>query len=363
MLHGLPRDLEAEECQPPGIESGKMLIRLLERKRPAHEGDVSMIEETFAHVGGAIRRSGDLARSAHVRPAEHESAAMLINEARSRDRYHVHDYAGSPFGGPAFAGHDFIRIFAWRRQLMGLKIAAAAAVLLAALSFSGWAQNTGQMINVTSGGKDYVSYLSAPQTPGIKPGIVLVHSFNGLEQGYKDLVDRFASQGFVVLAVGWQTFEKRPTDAVMAALLKDAIAVLRARDDVDGTRLGLTGFCAGGRYTMLFLPTIQDFEAGVAWYGFPNAGGSDGQPVKPIDEIGMLKHPLLMIHGSADAASPIAGIYQYATALQKSGKYFELKVYQGLPHGFMVQDGQLWRTDIADDAFGQMVGFFKRMLK
>ena len=70
-----------------------------------------------------------------------------------------------------------------------------------------------------------------------------------------------------------------------------------------------------------------------------------------------------MIHGSADAASPIAGIYQYATALQKSGKYFELKVYQGLPHGFMVQDGQLWRTDIADDAFGQMVGFFKRMLK
>ena len=69
-----------------------------------------------------------------------------------------------------------------------------------------------------------------------------------------------------------------------------------------------------------------------------------------------------MIHGSADQASPIAGIFQYAAALQKAGKYFELKVYQGLPHGFMVQNGQLWKTDQANDAYQQMVTFFKRKL-
>lgn len=246
---------------------------------------------------------------------------------------------------------------------MKLRTSLIVTAFLAALSLPLWAQNTGQAMTLTSGGKDYASYLSAPRTQGKWPAVVLVHSFNGLEQGYKDMVDRFASEGFVVLAVGWQTFEKRPTDAVMAVLMKDAIAALRARDDVDGARIGLTGFCAGGRYTMLFLPSIPDFAAGVAWYGFPNAGGTDGQPVKPIDEIGMLQRPLLMIHGSADAASPIAGIFQYATALQQGGKYFELKVYQGLPHGFMVQGGQLWRSDIADDAFRQMVGFFRRMLK
>ena len=246
---------------------------------------------------------------------------------------------------------------------MKARVAVIASALCATLVFPAWSQNAGQMMVVTSGGKDYASYLCAAPTPGKKPGIVLVHSFNGLEQGYKDLVDRFASEGFVVLAVGWQTFEKRPTDAVVAALMKDAIAVLRARSDVDASRIGLTGFCAGGRYTMLFLPVIADFSAGVAWYGFPNAGGTDDQPVKPMDEIGMLSRPLLMIHGSADAASPIAGIFQYATALQQAGKYFELKVYQGLPHGFMVQEGKLWRSDIADDAFQQMVSFFKRMLK
>lgn len=234
--------------------------------------------------------------------------------------------------------------------------------VLAALAAPAFAENNGQTISVMSGGKAYASYLSAAPGPGRKPGIVLIHSFNGLEQGYKDLVDKFAADGFVVFAVGWQTFEKSPSDAVVEQIVRDAVAVLKARNDVDPARLGLTGFCAGGRYTMLLLPTVSDFAAGVAWYGFPNAGGSAAQPVKPIDEIPQLQHPLLMIHGSADQASPIAGIFQYASALQGAGKYFELKVYQGLPHGFMVQNGQLWKTDKADDAYNQMVSFFKRTM-
>ena len=238
----------------------------------------------------------------------------------------------------------------------------AAAVALAALAVPLSAQNTGQMMDVASGGRMYASYLSAGAGQGRMPGIVLIHSFNGLEQGYKDLVDRFAADGFVVLAAGWQTFEKAPSDEVVGQLVKDSIAILKRRSDVDPSRIGLTGFCAGGRYTMLFLPVINDFAAGVAWYGFPNNGGSPAQPVKPIDEISQLQHPLLMIHGSADQASPIDGIFKYAAALQGAGKYFELKVYQGLPHGFMVQNGQLWKTDQANDAYKQMVAFFKRKL-
>ena len=235
-------------------------------------------------------------------------------------------------------------------------------MMLAALAVPAFAQNTGQAITLMSGGKAYASYLSAAPGPGRKPGIVLIHSFNGLEQGYKDLVDKFAADGFVVFAAGWQTFERSPSDAVVEQIVRDAVSVLKARNDVDPSKLGLTGFCAGGRYTMLFLPVVSDFTAGVAWYGFPNAGGSAAQPVKPIDEIPQLQHPLLMIHGSGDQASQIAGIFQYASALQGAGKYFELKVYQGLPHGFMVQNGQLWKADKAEDAYQQMVSFFKRML-
>lgn len=212
-------------------------------------------------------------------------------------------------------------------------------------------------VDIVSAGQSYKSYLSAPATGGPYPAIVLVHSFNGLEDGYKTMTDELAGEGFVVLAVGWQTFEKSPSDDTVKQLLQDSIAFLRDRDDVNKDLIGLTGFCAGGRYTMLFLPQIEDFKAGVAWYGFPK----NGSPA-PIDLIDQLKAPMLIIHGSADQASPLANIFDYATALASANATFELKVYSGEPHGFMLSGGQLRQDDVAKNAFNEMADYFKRKL-
>lgn len=215
----------------------------------------------------------------------------------------------------------------------------------------------GSDVIVTSGGQDYESYLAAPAEEGTYPGIVLIHSFNGLEQGYRDMTDQFAAHGFVVLAVGWQTFEQEPSDETMMQLVMDSADLLTARDDVDAERLGLTGFCAGGRYTMRYLPQMDVFGAGVAWYGFPNAGSPSG-----MELVSDLDAPMLIIHGTDDQPSPIADIYAYATALDEADKSFELKVYQGEPHGFMLADGQLRTDDVAMDAFNEMVDYFHRKL-
>lgn len=212
-------------------------------------------------------------------------------------------------------------------------------------------------VDVASGGQAYTSYLAAPAEGGPYPAVVLIHSFRGLEQGYRTMTDQFAAQGFVVLAVGWQTFEQSPSDATVQQLLVDSIAYLSAQDNVDAGRIGLTGFCAGGRYTMLFLPQISAFKAGVAWYGFPYRGDP-----APADVIGQLESPLLIIHGTADSPSPIGQIYDYAAALTDAGKYFELKVYYGEPHGFMLENSQLRQDEVAQDAFEQMVSFFQRKL-
>lgn len=203
-----------------------------------------------------------------------------------------------------------------------------------------------EQVSVESGGQAYESYLAAPSEGGPYPGIVLIHSFRGLEEGYRTMTDQFAAEGFVVLAVGWQTFEESPADATVQQLLLDSVAFLSARDDVDPARLGLTGFCAGGRYTMLFLPQIDAFGAGVTWYGFPNSGET-----QPADLIDQLDAPILMIHGTADEPSPITGIYDYATALTEAGKYFELKVYYGEPHGFMLENSRLRQDEVAQSAF------------
>lgn len=212
-------------------------------------------------------------------------------------------------------------------------------------------------VEITSGGQAYLSYLAAPTEGGPYPGIVLIHSFNGLEEGYRTMTDQFAAHGFVVLAVGWQTFERGPSDATMGQLLQDGVDFLSAREDVDAARLGLTGFCAGGRYTMLFLPQMDVFGAGVAWYGFPYNGD-----IPPADFIDDLASPMLVIHGTKDNPSPIADIYRYVTDLDAAGKVFELKVYAGEPHGFMLTDGQLRQDEVAQDAFEQMVSFFERKL-
>ena len=212
-------------------------------------------------------------------------------------------------------------------------------------------------VEIASAGQAYESYLAAPAEAGSYPGIVLIHSFNGLEEGYRTMTDQLAAQGFVVLAVGWQTFEKSPADATVSQLLQDSVAFLTAREDVDSDRLGLTGFCAGGRYTMLFLPQMDAFKAGVAWYGFPYSGET-----QPVDLIDGLSAPMLIMHGTADKPSPIAEIYDYATALTEAGKTFELKVYYGEPHGFMLSEGQLRQDEVAQDAFEQMTSYFKRKL-
>ena len=216
-------------------------------------------------------------------------------------------------------------------------------------------------VEIMSEKQAYPAYLAQPAEAGKKPAIVLIHSFNGLEPGYKNITDNLAKEGYVVLSPEWQTFTKTPADEVVEGLIKDSIAYLKTKPEVDVNRLGLTGFCAGGRYTMLFLPQMADFRSGVAWYGFPYSGGFVNQ-TKPVDHIAQLKVPMLMIHGTYDQASPVADIYRYATELNASDKYFELKVYQGKPHGFMIENDQLSESFEAKDAFREMADFFDRTL-
>lgn len=222
-------------------------------------------------------------------------------------------------------------------------------------------QLDGDMVEIESGGLTYPAYIAYPAEEGKYPAIVLIHSFNGLEPGYMDMADRVAAEGFVVVAPEWQTHEQSPPDATVEALISDSLTYLDTRTDVDPSRFGLTGFCAGGRYTMLFLPQMSEFGSGVAWYGFPYSGGFNNETI-PADVIEGLEAPLLIIHGTRDEASPVGDIYRYATDLDAAGKYFELKVYQGEPHGFVIEDGRLSGSFVANDAYEEMVTFFQRTL-
>ena len=217
-------------------------------------------------------------------------------------------------------------------------------------------------VELQSGNRTYPAYLAMPEGEGPWPGIVLLHSFGGLNAGYRNMTDKLASEGYVVITPEWLTFD-RPTDAVMEAIVRDSVRFLDERDDVNADLLGLTGSCAGGRYTMLFLPQIEEFDSGVAFYGFPyrESTANETAPAGYIDE---LDDPMLIIHGTADKASNVTDIYRYATDLDAAGKYFEMKIYQGEPHEFMLtEEDELSDSFAAKDAFWQMATFFERTLK
>ncbi len=219
-----------------------------------------------------------------------------------------------------------------------------------------------ESIKILSMGNSYPAYVAAPKKETHNPAIILIHSFKGLEPGYKTMIDKLAAQGFVGVAPEWQIFNQKPADDLVKQLVADCVAFLKKRSDVDKEKLGLTGFCAGGRYTMLFTPQMPEFKAAVPFYGFPYGKGFAGQHA-PIEYVKQLNAPMLMIHGSRDQASSIQDIYKYATALDTEGKYFEMKVYQGETHGFMIdKDGQLSQSFPAADAFWQMVMWFRRTI-
>ncbi len=219
-----------------------------------------------------------------------------------------------------------------------------------------------ESVKILSMGNSYPAFLAAPKTETRNPAIILIHSFKGLEPGYKTMIDKLAAERFVAVAPKWQTFNQKPANDVVQSLVADCVDFLKKRNDVDKEKLGLTGFCAGGRFTMLLAPQIPEFKAAVPFYGFPYGKGFAGQHA-PIEYVKQLNTPMMMIHGSRDQASSIQDIYKYATELDAEGKYFELKVYQGEPHGFMIdKDGQLSQSFPATDAFWQMVTWFRRTI-
>lgn len=105
-------------------------------------------------------------------------------------------------------------------------------------------------VNITSDRQIYPAYTAAPAKEGNYPAIVLIHSFKGFEPGYQTMVDRIAEDRYVVVAPLWQTYSVSPSDAEVEALIRNSIAYLKTRKDVDSERLALIGFCAGGRYTI-----------------------------------------------------------------------------------------------------------------
>jgi carboxymethylenebutenolidase len=225
---------------------------------------------------------------------------------------------------------------------------------------------------------DMPAYYAVPKAGGPRPVVLVAAEIWGLHEHIKDVTRRVAKEGYFAIAnepyykIGelWKIEDIKqvvaganqlPDDQMFKDL--DATLAWAAKNQrAAADKLGITGFCRGGRTVWIYSAHQPKMKAGVAWYG----GLSPAQPAipqTPVDVVAKLKAPVLGLYGGADQGIPLDQVEKLKAALQsgdKAAKQSQIHVYEGMPHGFNADYRPSYRKDAADDAWKRMLAWFKQ---
>ena len=233
---------------------------------------------------------------------------------------------------------------------------------------------------VVSKGFQVPTYEARPATAGKYPVVLVIPEVFGMHEHIKDVTRRFAKEGFLSL-----TFEPYAREGGVSHL-PDIEAVRKVVDlvpdeqvmgDLDALmayakqhpagradRIGVTGFCRGGMYTLLFAAHSRELKAGVAWYGQPRPTKTPGvRTVGPLDIASKINCPILGLYGGEDLGIPVADVKEMEAALKAAAKAAEFVIYPGAPHAFFADYRPSYRPEAAKDAWGRCVAWFNKYLK
>ena len=221
------------------------------------------------------------------------------------------------------------------------------------------------------------AYRAMPATGGPFPVVLVVQEIFGVHEHIKDICRRFAKLGYMAVApelyarqgdvsqiadvqeVMTKVVSKVPDAQVMADL--DAAASWAEKSSKgDANKLGITGFCWGGRIVWLYAAYSPRLKAGVAWYGRLVGQANDLTPKYPIDLVSALKAPVLGLYGGADSGIPTESVEQMRTALQAAGSPSQIVLYPDTPHGFNADYRPSYRKEQAQDGWKRLQEWFKK---
>ena len=230
------------------------------------------------------------------------------------------------------------------------------------------------------GGFQVPVYEAHPEAAGKYPVVIVIPEIWGMHEYIKDVVRRFAKRGF--LAVTFEPYTREGGVlhlADMQAVLKVANAVPDAQvmADLDALvayakklpaaradRIGVTGFCRGGLYTLLCAAHSPEVKAAVAWYGQIKPAKTPGiRTAGPLDLVARIKAPVLGLYGGADQGIPVADVKEMESALKAAGKTAEFVIYADAPHAFHADYRPSYRENAAIDAWARCLAWFTQYLK
>ena len=219
-------------------------------------------------------------------------------------------------------------------------------------------------------------YRAMPDTGGPFPTILVVQEVFGVHEHIKDICRRLAKAGYFAVApalyaregdvVGMsdtkqimQVVAKVPEPQVASDL--DATAEwAKSTGKADTSKLGITGFCWGGRQVWLYAAHNPELKAGVAWYGVLQRPKTAMTPDNPLDLVNRINAPILGLYGGADPGIPIAQIDALRSALKAAGRPSQIIVYPDTPHGFNADYRPSYRPQRAKDGWKRMLAWFKQ---
>ena len=223
-----------------------------------------------------------------------------------------------------------------------------------------------------------VAYRAMPAGKSNVPVILVVSEVWGAHEYIRDVARRFANLGYYAIAPELfaragdaskytdtqallkEIVGKTPDAQVMADL--DAAAGFAKSEKADASKLGITGFCWGGRIALMYAAHNPEVDAAVAWYGrvvgTPIPGDKSAQ-----DVVAQIKAPVLGLYGGADAGIPNDTVEKFFASLKAAGNTrSELVIYPDTPHAFHADYRATYRKEQAEDGWKRATAWFKQHL-
>ena len=220
------------------------------------------------------------------------------------------------------------------------------------------------------------AYRAMPAKGKSLPVVLVVQEIFGVHEHIKDICRRFAKLGHLAIA---PELYARQGDVSKIADSREIMAIVAKVPDAqvisdldaaadwasksgngDVSKLGITGFCWGGRQVWLYAAHNPKVKAGAAWYGRLVGQPDELHPKYPVDIAPALKVPVLGLYGAQDQSIPLDTVEQMRAALKKGSSKSELVVYPDAGHAFYADYRPSYRQQAAEDGWKRLRDWFKK---
>jgi carboxymethylenebutenolidase len=219
-------------------------------------------------------------------------------------------------------------------------------------------------------------YFAKPAGAKNPPVVLVAMEIFGLHEYIKDVTRRLGKLG--ALAVAPDYYFRKGVDLTKITDIPQLLPIVNAKPDAelfsdldstvawaksqggDTSRLGIIGFCRGGRTVWEYCAHNGDLKAGVAFYGPPVDPPNPLWPKSPTQLAPDMKAPVLGLYGAEDTGIPVAQVEALKAALAANNKTAEFHIYPGAPHGFHADYRSSYRQEAAEDGWNRMQAWFKK---